>query len=678
MNTVAQTSDFMGEPNPFSIAPNGAVSSSLFAGIGLVDPRSAPYGAKLDGVTDDTAAFTKMHEAINTGAIRGYYVPATAKIKGNLPALQKEFDIKFFAGATLDFSENFAPTHACLLIEGTLGAPAELTANAEPGQYILSCATPYADGTILKIVDPTTKWDPAGTNTHPGELVEVGQPDGMLAGINGSTNTPEGMKAGEKITGITLTNLNPTPAGVTVWPAAGKIELGGEVYEYTSRELVTTFVKFTVAEKICEVTKNQGYLGRLVAEAGKVYLRIPISHEQAYTAANKSTVAPATMVPRFTIENPRFLGVNFGQGTVGIKAEYASHANIVRPWIENCLLSGIVFANCMWSHLDDPFINNSREINFAGGGNGYGINFTEATQDCSVRGGRTVRTRHSFTHGSGGGYGLPRRNVVYDHLSEAAFADAYDSHGGAADVRYIRCHAHEPNGAGFNMNLPKASIIACTVTRPGTNGVQCSNQTIGVSDYDIDAEVLSPQVGGITVTAASTTTGTTSRRIRIRGEINEPKQYAVQASGSGQGNAINWYLSNVDIDVQVANGPTETPYQAVFVSATKFARVRLTSMGVNKLNDQVRLRDVQQFVIDLGPVGWSEAGGTGIGCNVTVGAGGEAGGTTKGVVREGPMFNRGSNSTKLENTVTNVWIYPGPDENVSLGTGAGNQKVAVP
>lgn len=718
--------------------------------LGLANPRAAPYLATLDGVTDDTAAFKRLHEAINAGTIGGYYVPKTAAIKsGNLPVITKECEIRFFNAAKLDFSENLTATRG-ISIEGSEGASAELTGNAAEGAYTLEVATEYADGAILKLMDPTTVWDPQGTATHPGEFVEVGQPDGFLSGINGATNSAGGLPAGTKVTALAVTNLNPRSAAEPIWPTTGTLQIGAETFTYTSRTFEGNFVKFVITEKECLTTFAQGFRVRLANEAGKVYLRIPVSGEGGYTTANKSKVALCTMVPRVTIDNARIQGPLFpaggGVGMVGINVALGMRANIVKPYIDTCLNTGVRFEGCMWSHIDDPFITNARQLNFTTGGSSYGVNFNRGTQDCSVRGGRTIRTRHSFTYGAGGD-ALARRNVVMDHQSISTFADAYDTHGSGDGIRFLRCIALEPYSAGFNMNNPKASAKDCEVYRPGTSGVQCANQTIGKTDYDMDVSVYGSVGAGIvigpaayrkiekikttlnsttvtseagkkvfkatdlgsaitgtgipagatitkvtteeeiTISAEATATGEVTvaigigqnqRRIRIRGAVDSSAKGAVSVTGAGEGNAIAWYAENVDIDVQVSNGPTTgATNPAIQVAAAKGVRVRGQTAGVQKGNHQIELRDVQQFLVDLGPLGWAEAS-TGFGVNVIVGTGGAAGGTTKGVIREGPMFNRGKESTKLDNNVTNVWVYPGPDETVVLGTGAGNQKVTVP
>lgn len=167
-----------GTPQPAGFAP--AAPRTIL--LGLADPRAALFGAQLDGVTDDTEAFRRLHEAINLGVIPGYYVSAPTVITAVLPTIKTGCEIVCLAGGMFDLSQQFGnlPAGWSIEISGSVSAGSLLTENAATYSYILGVSQHVPDGTILKLVDPTTVWDPAGTGSHPGEQVEAGRPDGQL------------------------------------------------------------------------------------------------------------------------------------------------------------------------------------------------------------------------------------------------------------------------------------------------------------------------------------------------------------------------------------------------------------------------------------------------------------------------------------------------------------------
>lgn len=647
--------------------------------IGLTDPRSAPYNAKLDGVTNDAAAFTTLHEAINAGEVNGYYLTATAKINSALPALTRAVEIKCFNGAKFDFSGVTGEPFSCLALEGAAGASAVLTADANDGDYLLKVATAYADGTLLKLTDPTTIWDPAGQKAKVGEIVEVGVPDGALAGINGSQNTAAGIKVGDKLKTVSMTNLNPVDtAGASIVPAAGTIKIGADEWAYSSWESKNTCAQFTLTEEQTAGTAHtQGTRVSIVAPAGTVFLRTPVTHEFGFTLAQGSKVTPITPVGRSLLDNIWVLGPGEQTTSTGIKLQRCRDVRVRNPTVDSCWARAIQFDDTIYSRIDSPLLSNARRVFYGSSGlEGYGIAFVNSTQDCTVVGGRSTRTRHAFTQGSA--EGLPRRNTVTDLTAESTFADGFDSHGGANDMTLINCTSINANGQGFFIGCPKANLTKCRAIRPNGGGISCSNEGIGTTMYDIDVVVDTPRTGsGIQVAFASSTTGMAQGFVRLRGEVFNAPQYGVRVAGSGEGGAVNWYMKNVDIDVATTGCALSSPYASIFCSAVEGLKIRSGGIAGAKARPIVALRDVIGFSVDMGACGWTEAS-TGVGCEVTVGAGGAEGGSTKGVIREGPLINRGAASTKLDNNTTHTYVYPGPDESVTLGSGTGNQKCAVP
>lgn len=755
------------------VATVNAAGEIPYTTIGLANPTSPAYGAKLDGTTDDTNAFKLLHEAINAGTIKGYYVANTAKISsGSLPVITKTCEIRFFNGAKLDFSENFSASafQAAIQLEASYGAAQEITANANPGEYAIKVGTAYSDGTILKIADPTTVWDPLGTSSRVGELVETGAPDGVLIwvgltepvattgtaaiaatkipltgavakgyavnskvvfpNVTNSVSKPAinteywivasdeenielsttkagaafavaghaleaattkvfvsgGTKvvAGETYKAVVVTNENPVlnlekaekiETGGYVWPATGELELGTEKFAYTAMTWASPFgsgnyITFTINHLFVGAF-NQGFRAKLVAEAGTVYLRTPISHESAYTTANKCVVGSITAIRGARLENVRVKGLLFGEGHIGIRIQGGLGCNVNQPVIEDCLNMAGSFIDCWDSHVVDPWMENARELNLSGsGGRGYGWSFAQATQDCSMRGGRSRRTRHTYTQGGSGPVaaikemGLPRRNSVWDHDAAATMADGYDSHGGAVDITLVRCISRQANGSGFNLNCARAILIDCVALGAASSGAQCANQSIGITEYDVTAQILSPAKAGMVVSVA---TGSGAvRRISLRGSVDSSTQSSVAVLGVNAGVK----MKNVLIDVQVSGGPSASPNNAYAVSDAENVSIRPQASGIFKNNTAISLTRVTGFTVAAGLLEWSEAAGTGHGLLATT--------CSRGRIDEGPQINRGGKSTKLETSTTKTDVWPGPDESVELGAGAENRKVTIP
>jgi hypothetical protein len=755
---------------PASVVTSSAGATNIpFTSIGLVNAAAEPYGAKMDGVTDDTAARLRLHEAINAGTIRGYYVTGPMLLSSVGLTLTKTAEIRFFNGGKLVCSENasFSTAQGVIQFEAAYNEAHKLTANAEVGAYTLSVATAYADGAILKIGDPTTIWDPAGTSSRPAELLEVGVPDGFMASaailepgaLSGTAaigatllplvgaaakgwavnqrvlitsltasvtglstfveywivgSTEEGIElsaskggaaikvaghaleaatmlvvstkltAGQTVYGLILTNENPVvnlekaekrEAGGYTWPATGELALGSDSLPYNASTWNNpygsgNFIAFTLtAGHVLVGSYNQGYRAKLIAEAGTVYLRTPVSHEYGYTTANECIVGSMNPIVGARVENAQVDGTLFGEGVIGIRIVGGINCNVNQPRIENCLNMALSFIDCWDSHILNSWVENSRELNFTSGGRAYGHSFAGATQDCSITGGRTRRTRHSYTQGGSGPVsalkemGLPRRNKVINHTSVATFADAFDSHGGAIDITLINCTARQPNGACFNINCAQMKILGCTAEHPQGSYFQAANQSIGVTDVLADITGVGTAKAGFTVGAAvATGVGETVRRIRLTGAIDSPTATAVSVTGS----QTHWKMKNVSVDVAVRKGPSASGYQAVSVSDAENVSVKLQAEGLFKNNHQVELTRVTGYTVTgEGEWTWAEAGGTGDGVLAVE--------CTDGRIIEPAMVNLGGKSTKLENSTTHTLVFGGPNESIELGTGTGNE-----
>src|SRR6266576_3542158 len=111
--------------------PSSGGSGSSTISLGLINPKSSPYNATLDGVADDYEAFKRLHEAINAGTVRGYYLTGKAKISKELPAITKPPEILCFNGGGFDASEIEGKSgqgnqKSILSLEGSRGARVEI------------------------------------------------------------------------------------------------------------------------------------------------------------------------------------------------------------------------------------------------------------------------------------------------------------------------------------------------------------------------------------------------------------------------------------------------------------------------------------------------------------------------------------------------------------------------
>jgi hypothetical protein len=173
--------------------------------------------------------------------------------------------------------------------------------------------------------------------------------------------------------------------------------------------------------------------------------------------------------------------------------------------------------------------------------NGYGVNFTDTCQDCTVVDSSFLRTRHSVTN-TGSDKGQCRR-LTYQNLKSwdtLNTGDDFDTHANATDVLFVNCISYGATGSGFNVECQTAQVIGCTALNPATNGITfTTHSTVNQSQFLADGFRSIGGNRGISVSSGGAfVSGSTTRAIRISNCM------MVNPASGGTGQAIN--VQNTD------------------------------------------------------------------------------------------------------------------------------------
>ncbi|MDB5055446.1 MAG: hypothetical protein JWM44_3496 [Bacilli bacterium] len=131
------------------------------------------YGAKGDGVTDDTLAFNNALSAVSKGG--KLIIPSgTYKINGPVSVLcTGDVEIEGQYGVTLDCTASKVVDGSSVIqIGGGVGTSYNLTGNVQKYRNLIPCAQAFNQGDMVQLIS-TDLWNPQRANYVKGEFCEV-------------------------------------------------------------------------------------------------------------------------------------------------------------------------------------------------------------------------------------------------------------------------------------------------------------------------------------------------------------------------------------------------------------------------------------------------------------------------------------------------------------------------
>jgi parallel beta-helix repeat protein len=197
--------------------------------------------------------------------------------------------------------------------------------------------------------------------------------------------------------------------------------------------------------------------------------------QSTYTTAASATIQKIIPVENIYIHNGTIIGPSANDGVIGI---------IITAGI-NCIVSEMAFSDidavhirfidCVFSKIENSHF---QETNHAS--NGYGISFTDATQDCIASGNSFVDVRHSMTTNNlvSSSYGIARRIIFSNNvISDSAYAtggsggDALDAHAGSDQISFIGNTINSSSSNGINFEGRSVTIANNLIMNTKSHGI---------------------------------------------------------------------------------------------------------------------------------------------------------------------------------------------------------------
>jgi hypothetical protein len=262
-----------------------------------------------------------------------------------------------------------------------------------------------------------------------------------------------------------------------------------------------------------------------------------------YKTANTAQVRKCNFTSNVNVIGGQFLGANNAAvNNTAVRFDVAFNCVVDGIRARYCNGNTINIRSGLFCTVRNVLIEDVIDVS-----NGYGVNFTDTCQDCTVVDSSFLRTRHSVTN-TGSDKGQCRR-LTYQNLKSwdtINTGDDFDTHANATDVLFVNCISYGATGSSFNIECQSAQVIGCAAFSPALNGLTfTTHSTVNQSQFLADGFRSIGGNRGISVSNGSSfVSASSTKAIRISNCM------LTSPSSSGTGQAIN--VQNTDASLTTA------------------------------------------------------------------------------------------------------------------------------
>lgn len=276
--------------------------------------------------------------------------------------------------------------------------------------------------------------------------------------------------------------------------------------------------------------------------SGLISLKSPLA-SGAYLTADTAMLRKCTFVQNVQIIGGQFVGDS--NPAVFITAIYVLlgyRCRISGSRAQYCNGNAFNIRDSLFCSVENVHVKDSLSP-----GTGYGVNFTDSCQDCTVVDSTFTRCRHAVTNTSSD-KGVCRR-ITYQNLKSyntINTGDAFDTHSNADDILFLNCISYDSSSAGFNIECASAKLSDCIALNSSIDGFSftCGAVAKKLNDYSAsNCQSINAGVYGFRFGPATSISATKTKKIMLDGCSSE------NSSNSGiylHGNA-SLLLENVEV-----------------------------------------------------------------------------------------------------------------------------------
>lgn len=263
--------------------------------------------------------------------------------------------------------------------------------------------------------------------------------------------------------------------------------------------------------------------------SGTINLKTPL-YGGPYNIANAAQIRKCTFVQNICVDGGIFIGSsNAAVSHIGVRYDLAYNCQIKNIRAQYLNGNGINIRSGLFCTVSNVFMEDALGIN------GYGVNFTDTSQDCTVVDSVFVRCRHAVTN-TRADKGITRR-ITYQNLrsyDSINTGDAFDTHSNGEDIQFVNCISFDASGNGFNIECGSASLIGCMAIRNALNGIAFSvGTTIKQSNFQaVGCEINTSNTYGIRIDEGSAFNSSLTESITIVGCSSIGAQIGCYVSGN--------------------------------------------------------------------------------------------------------------------------------------------------
>lgn len=613
------------------------------------------YGARGDGVTDDTQAILNAEAA--RLAINGELYFPPGRYRCAIAALQFTQGPIFWRGAglgsVLDFSQATTLTGDMLKITGseaasgtrlqtlTVSVPAGLnptTSDATNGSNVIanvgdtspffvgnyvrvSGAGPASSDLISKITALTATSLTLEDNASTTQVATQVQFEPVLAVADSSAFT-----AGDLVKVYSSAQFDPGGTNTKIGELA-RVKVVGSGTVTLQSPLTFAYATGDTA-KVAKMTPVTGvYLRDLTIKGGDLASTTTTTLTSDITAAattiqvastsgwptlgsvvidgekiNYSSKTATTITVNPTKSNGRgVFGTTAAAHAAGATVTVAPMAGGIKLIAcEIVRLDDVRFEGCTAEALGiydcrDVYVKGPSAFRSRRWGSGYGIDVVDASCDVTIDGLHADQCRHAFTTGSTStGHGIPTRvKVVKPYVwSTVSSGDALDTHGAGWDIEFIDPTVFSSSGSGLNIECAHARVRGGWFYDCANHGVYFHNETAYPTDIEIDGvRVYGSGLGNMGIRVTNGATAGAGSTVK-RVRISNFYVEAANSRSVYVVSADTWRFKNVEIDGGVIVNPNSYGVQVQKADDITIRGVIATGLKANTYG--IHLNDVNR------------------------------------------------------------------------------------